>query len=209
MRIGIADGSYSSGAQTVSLALNRTVTLVDTTNGVRYKLRLAGLVSAAGLDRPPRQRVEQARRDTARGDGLGLIELLISLLVLNLGIFATLGAFTSGAVAIRNASRVSTASALADKKIEAFRDMAYSNASFAVGDDHGQSDRRRRPDATAHHGHHQRQPADHRDVPGEHGRQGRDVHHHETPPRQGFYGPASTTFSQCAQDLTTTACGGS
>ena len=65
--------------------------------------------------------------------GLGLIELLISLLVLNLGIFATMGAFTSGAVAIRNASRVSTASALADKKIEAFRDMAYSNPSFAVG----------------------------------------------------------------------------
>ena len=65
--------------------------------------------------------------------GFGLIELLISLLVLNLGIFATMGAFTSGAVAIRNASRVSTASALADKKIEAFRDMAYSNPSFAVG----------------------------------------------------------------------------
>ena len=57
--------------------------------------------------------------------GLGLIELLISLLVLNLGIFATMGAFTSGTVAIRNASRVSTAAALADKNIEAFRDMSY------------------------------------------------------------------------------------
>jgi hypothetical protein len=42
VRIGIADGSYSSGAQTVSLALNRTVTLVDTTNGAHYKLRLLG-----------------------------------------------------------------------------------------------------------------------------------------------------------------------
>jgi len=42
VRIGIADGSYSSGAQTVSLALSRTVTLVDTTNGTRYKLRLLG-----------------------------------------------------------------------------------------------------------------------------------------------------------------------
>ena len=72
-------------------------------------------------------------RCCARRAGIGLIELLISLLVLNLGIFATMGAFTSGAVAIRNASRVSTASALADKKIEAFRDMAYSNPSFAVG----------------------------------------------------------------------------
>jgi hypothetical protein len=42
VRIGIANGSYSSGAQTVSLALNRTVTLVDTTNGVHYKLQLLG-----------------------------------------------------------------------------------------------------------------------------------------------------------------------
>jgi hypothetical protein len=42
VRIGIANGSYSSGAQTVSLALNRTVTLVDQTNGAHYKLRLLG-----------------------------------------------------------------------------------------------------------------------------------------------------------------------
>jgi hypothetical protein len=42
VRIGIANGSYSSGAQTVSLGLNRTVTLVDSTNGTRYKLRLLG-----------------------------------------------------------------------------------------------------------------------------------------------------------------------
>ena len=42
VRIGIANGSYSSGAQTVSLALNRTVTLVDSTNGAHYKLQLLG-----------------------------------------------------------------------------------------------------------------------------------------------------------------------
>ena len=42
VRIGLASGSYSSGAQTVSLGLNRTVTLVDTTNGSRYKLQLLG-----------------------------------------------------------------------------------------------------------------------------------------------------------------------
>lgn len=39
-RIGIANGSYSSGAQTVLLRLNRTVTLVDTTSGARYRLQL-------------------------------------------------------------------------------------------------------------------------------------------------------------------------
>jgi hypothetical protein len=41
-RIGIANGSYSSGAQTVLLRLNRTLTLVDTANNVHYKLRLLG-----------------------------------------------------------------------------------------------------------------------------------------------------------------------
>jgi hypothetical protein len=40
VKIGIANGSYSSGAQTVSLRLNSPVTLVDSTNGVRYKLQL-------------------------------------------------------------------------------------------------------------------------------------------------------------------------
>jgi len=59
--------------------------------------------------------------------GVGLVELLIALLVLNLGIFATIGAFTSGAVAIRNASRISTAAAIADKQMEAFRNTAYAN----------------------------------------------------------------------------------
>jgi hypothetical protein len=39
-RIGIANGSYASGAQTVSLATGRSVTLADTADGVRYKLRL-------------------------------------------------------------------------------------------------------------------------------------------------------------------------
>ena len=42
VRIGLASGSYSSGAQTVSLGLNRTVTLIDTTNGRHYKLQLLG-----------------------------------------------------------------------------------------------------------------------------------------------------------------------
>jgi hypothetical protein len=40
VRVGIANGSYSSGAQTVSLTPGRTVTLVDTADGIRYKIRL-------------------------------------------------------------------------------------------------------------------------------------------------------------------------
>jgi hypothetical protein len=40
VRIGIAGGSYQSGAQTVSLVSGRTLTLVDTADGVRYRIRL-------------------------------------------------------------------------------------------------------------------------------------------------------------------------
>jgi hypothetical protein len=40
VRIGIANGSYSSGAHTVSLTPGRSLTLVDTADGIRYKIRL-------------------------------------------------------------------------------------------------------------------------------------------------------------------------
>lgn len=60
-------------------------------------------------------------------DGLGLVELLIALLVLNVGIFATLGAFTSAATAINRASHVSTAATISDKQMETYRDSTYSS----------------------------------------------------------------------------------
>jgi hypothetical protein len=41
-KVGIASGSYSSGARTVSLVQGRTLTLVDTADGIRYQLRLIG-----------------------------------------------------------------------------------------------------------------------------------------------------------------------
>jgi hypothetical protein len=39
-KIGIAGGSYSSGAQTVALRLGHTLTLVNTSDGLRYELQL-------------------------------------------------------------------------------------------------------------------------------------------------------------------------
>jgi hypothetical protein len=38
--IGIAGGSYTSGAHTVRLSSGHVLTLVDTADGIRYKLRL-------------------------------------------------------------------------------------------------------------------------------------------------------------------------
>jgi Tfp pilus assembly protein PilV len=58
--------------------------------------------------------------------GFGLVELLIALMVLNVGIFATVAAFNGGVLALRRASHVSAAAALADKQMEAFRDSTYS-----------------------------------------------------------------------------------
>jgi hypothetical protein len=39
-RIAIANGSYSSGAHTISVSSGRTLTLVDTADNVRYRIRL-------------------------------------------------------------------------------------------------------------------------------------------------------------------------
>ena len=60
-------------------------------------------------------------------DGIGLIELLIALLVLNVGIFATLGAFTSAASTLKRSSRISTAAAIADQEVEALHNLKYDN----------------------------------------------------------------------------------
>jgi Tfp pilus assembly protein PilV len=65
-------------------------------------------------------------------DGLGLVELLIALLVLNVGIFATLGAFTSAATAIDRASHISTAAAVSDKYMECFRDTPYASITWPL-----------------------------------------------------------------------------
>jgi Tfp pilus assembly protein PilV len=134
--------------------------------------------------------------------GLGLIELLISLLVLNLGIFATMGAFSSGAVAIRNASRNSTAAALADKELEGFRDMSYSSSAFATGtttanqtgaDGLTYSVTTAITSGTA------------QATSGSTAIKVVTITIKDATGRT-VYGPASSTFSQCTQDLTATAC---
>jgi type II secretory pathway pseudopilin PulG len=65
-------------------------------------------------------------------DGVGLVELLIALMVLNIGIFATLAAFSGGALALRRASHVSTATAIADQYTECMRNAAYDNIQWPM-----------------------------------------------------------------------------
>jgi type II secretory pathway pseudopilin PulG len=68
-------------------------------------------------------------RDT---QGFGLIELLIAIGVLNIALFAVMGAFNSGMLALRRASQVSTASTLADNQMELYRGLTYANISLVA-----------------------------------------------------------------------------
>lgn len=57
--------------------------------------------------------------------GFGLVELLIAMTVLNVGLLATVAAFTSGTFAIEHADTVSTAALLADQQMETYRALTY------------------------------------------------------------------------------------
>jgi type II secretory pathway pseudopilin PulG len=62
--------------------------------------------------------------------GFGLIELLMAIVMLNVGILAIVAAFNAGGVTLARASRISTAAALADKQMERYRGLAYSAIQF-------------------------------------------------------------------------------
>src|SRR5437762_4939780 len=64
--------------------------------------------------------------------GFGLLELLMAMVMLNVGILAIVAAFSSGNAALARASRISTASALADKQLESYRGIIYDNIVFTT-----------------------------------------------------------------------------
>src|SRR4051812_30028875 len=65
------------------------------------------------------------RRLAEGEEGFGLIELLIAMTVMAIAIIAIVAAFGSGTVALRGASRASTAATLADIQMEEFRKKTY------------------------------------------------------------------------------------
>jgi Tfp pilus assembly protein PilV len=58
-------------------------------------------------------------------EGFGLIELLMAMVMLNIGILAVVAAYQTGTFALNRASKISTASALADQQMELFRAITY------------------------------------------------------------------------------------
>jgi Tfp pilus assembly protein PilV len=63
--------------------------------------------------------------DMTSDEGFGLIELLIAMVVLQIGLLAIVGAFGAGAAALSRASRLNTAATLADTQMELYRAMPY------------------------------------------------------------------------------------
>lgn len=55
-----------------------------------------------------------------------LVELLIAMMVLTVGILALVAAYSSGYVALKRATRVSSATLVADAQMERFRALSYS-----------------------------------------------------------------------------------
>jgi type II secretory pathway pseudopilin PulG len=60
-------------------------------------------------------------------EGFGMIELIISLAVLNVALFAVFAGFQSSVLALARASQTATASVLADKQMELYRGQMYAN----------------------------------------------------------------------------------
>jgi type II secretory pathway pseudopilin PulG len=69
-------------------------------------------------------RVRRARLATS-DEGFGVVELLIAMTVMAVGIMAIVAGFSSGMVALNNASRAGTAGTLADKQMEAYRALHF------------------------------------------------------------------------------------
>jgi type II secretory pathway pseudopilin PulG len=55
--------------------------------------------------------------------GMGLIELLIAMVILNVGLFAVVGVFNGATVAIARAATISSATAVADRQMEIYRSL--------------------------------------------------------------------------------------
>jgi Tfp pilus assembly protein PilV len=66
--------------------------------------------------------------------GFGMLELLMAMVMLNVGILAVVAAFSSGNAALYRANRISTSGALANKQMEAYRGLKYDNIVFVTSE---------------------------------------------------------------------------
>ena len=77
--------------------------------------------------------------------GFALVEMLIAIVVINIGLLAILLSLTSGMATLRRSAETSTASSIADKQLEKYRAVAFTSiyldtAALATTDSTYQSD---------------------------------------------------------------------
>jgi prepilin-type N-terminal cleavage/methylation domain-containing protein len=65
--------------------------------------------------------------------GFGLIELLIAMLILNVGLLAIVASFNAGIITLGRASRITTAAVLGDQQMELYRAIQYNSIRLASG----------------------------------------------------------------------------
>jgi prepilin-type N-terminal cleavage/methylation domain-containing protein len=63
--------------------------------------------------------------------GFGLIELLIAMVILNIGLLAIVASFQAGIITLSRASKVTTASVLGDQQMELYRALTYDQIRLA------------------------------------------------------------------------------
>lgn len=73
------------------------------------------------------------KRLRADQDGFGLIELMIAMVILNVGLLAIIASFQAGIVTLSRASRVTTAAVLADQHMELFRAVTWDSIYLGSG----------------------------------------------------------------------------
>jgi len=66
--------------------------------------------------------------------GFGMLELLMAMVMLNIGILAGVGACSSGNAALGRANRISPAGAIANKQMEVYRGLKYTNILFTTSE---------------------------------------------------------------------------
>lgn len=62
--------------------------------------------------------------------GFGLLELVVAVVVLNVGLLALLAALQNGVASVRRSSRLSTAAALADSQLERYRALPFASVAL-------------------------------------------------------------------------------
>ncbi len=75
--------------------------------------------------------MSMVRKRLRADQGFGLIELLIAMIILNVGILAIVASFNAGIITLNRASRITTAAVLADQQMELYRGITYDSIRLA------------------------------------------------------------------------------